>query len=196
MRELSRRAALERIAGSGAILLAGLAGVRRLAEPAWAARRQPSPDPAFRRIRLAWRDGLERLEVAYFVRGRYSLGALDRIDRLMRDRRSGEVAVIDPELVDRLWWIQQMAGPDEHLHVTSGYRDEASNTALADEGAARNSLHLQARAADITLPGVPARRLADLAFTLSAHFGRGGVGYYPKRNFVHVDTGEHRHWRG
>ncbi|HYN61457.1 MAG TPA: DUF882 domain-containing protein, partial [Rubrivivax sp.] len=57
-------------------------------------------------------------------------------------------------------------------------------------GVARNSLHMEGRAIDVRLPGVPLAELRDAAQALRV----GGVGYYPDSQFVHIDTGRVRSW--
>jgi uncharacterized protein YcbK (DUF882 family) len=78
------------------------------------------------------------------------------------------------------------------VFVTSGYRTQGSNQLLSNEGAARNSMHLYGRAADITIPGVPLEHLARVKRYLHA----GGLGFYPTRHFIHIDTGSTRSWQG
>jgi uncharacterized protein YcbK (DUF882 family) len=111
---------------------------------------------------------------------------------VLRDHRTDEVAEMDPRLLDLLFNLQGKLGASTPFHVISGYRSPRSNAMLVAKGGgvAKKSLHMQGKAIDIRLPG---RELADLrkaALGLKA----GGVGYYPKSDFVHVDVGRVRHW--
>jgi uncharacterized protein YcbK (DUF882 family) len=133
----------------------------------------------------------EQLEVTYFENGEYVAGALAQIDYLLRDFRTGEVAPIDPALLDILHRASALCGP-RRFEVISGYRSAATNAALAEKssGVARNSLHLQGRAIDVRLTGYVTGKLRDACIALAL----GGVGYYPESDFVHLDTGRFRMW--
>ena len=88
----------------------------------------------------------------------------------------------------------QRYGQNYHgvFEIISGYRSPETNAMLRreTEGVARYSLHQQGQALDIRLRGTPTSGLRMLALDLQC----GGVGYYPHSNFVHIDTGEVRHW--
>jgi uncharacterized protein YcbK (DUF882 family) len=133
----------------------------------------------------------ERLEVAYRERGEYLPDALSSLDHLLRDHRSGEVHPIDPALFDLLYDVRRATGGSV-FEVISGYRSPATNRMLRAQGGgvAANSLHLVGKAIDVRLRGVETARLRRAALRL----GRGGVGYYPGPDFVHVDTGRVRFW--
>jgi len=134
----------------------------------------------------------EYYEGPYWVNGRFLPAALDQLSYLLRDFRIGEARPIDPYVIDFMHDIYQRLDTTEPLHILSGYRSEQTNRALARESkeVARNSLHIQGKAIDFRLPGVPARKLRNLAIESS----RGGVGYYEKRDFIHIDTGSLRSW--
>jgi uncharacterized protein YcbK (DUF882 family) len=134
----------------------------------------------------------ERLDVAYFAGGAYVAQALAAVNRLLRDYRTGEVAPIDPALLDLLHALAGATGSAQPFQVISAYRSAATNEALRrrSDGVASASLHLSGRAIDIRLRGVALRDLRDAAASLH----RGGVGYYPRSDFVHVDTGRVRTW--
>lgn len=134
----------------------------------------------------------ETLNVEYFVDGWYNPDALAQVNHLFRDRRSGDVREIDPNLLDMLYVIQQRAGGGEPIHMISGYRSAATNSRIAasNRGVARNSYHMYGRAADIRIPGVQLSGVRSIALDMNS----GGVGYYPRSNFVHVDTGAVRQW--
>lgn len=154
---------------------------------AWAARK-----PSARVISLHNIHTGESLRSPYFEDGAYVPEALAEIGRLLRDHRSGEVAEIDPALIDRLHAVSVALGTDVPFHVISGYRSPATNAALrkAGRGVARRSYHLLGRAVDVRLPGVSH---ADLLRTALAQ-NVGGVGDYPRSDFVHLDTGPLRRW--
>ena len=136
----------------------------------------------------------EKLEAPYFVSGRYQESGLTAIDWILRDHRTGDVARIDPKLLDLLHVLkEQAAGPDSPAvyEIVSGYRSPRSNEMLRTRSGAvaRHSLHLKGMAADVRLTGVPLRRLHDAALDIKM----GGVGYYTDQ-FLHVDTGRVRSW--
>ena len=134
----------------------------------------------------------DRLTLPYFADGAYLPGSLARLDRLLRDHRTGEEHPIDPALLDLLHELQRATGTKGPFHVISGYRSPATNSRLCSEsgGVAKGSLHLQGRAIDVRLADVESAVLRDAAREL----GRGGVGYYRRSDFVHVDTGRVRAW--
>ena len=134
----------------------------------------------------------ERLSTVYFQDGQYQLGELERINQLLRDFRTGDVHTIDIGVLDILADLRVLADHDEPYEVISGYRSPQTNAALRrhSSGVAEHSLHLQGRAIDVRLPGFPTRKLRELALQMS----RGGVGFYPQPDFVHVDNGRVRYW--
>ena len=135
----------------------------------------------------------ERLALIYAVDGRYVPDALDAFNHLLRDHYSGEVGTIDPQLFDLLFRVRQQLGCADPFQVISGYRCPATNAMLQatrEGGVARRSLHMDGRAIDIRLAGVSVTDLRDAALSL----GLGGVGFYPREQFVHVDTGRVRSW--
>jgi uncharacterized protein YcbK (DUF882 family) len=95
-------------------------------------------------------------------------------------------------VLDILTELQALADRDEPFEVICGYRSQQTNAMLRSHshGVAEHSLHLEGRAIDVRLPGVPTARLRDLALGMA----RGGVGYYPESDFVHLDNGRPRHW--
>jgi uncharacterized protein YcbK (DUF882 family) len=134
----------------------------------------------------------EKLSVEYFTRGQYLPDALSTVNHFLRDFRTGEVHDIDPGLLDLLHGLRQTTGAARPFQVISGYRSPVTNSALRQrsEGVAAGSLHMKGQAIDIRLADVPLPKLREAA--LSLH--RGGVGYYPGSDFVHVDTGRVRFW--
>lgn len=134
----------------------------------------------------------EQLSLTYFADGAYLPEALARIDWLLRDFRNDEAHAIDPRLLDILHALRRTC-KQTPFEIISGYRSATTNAMLhkADSsGVAARSLHLQGRAIDVRLAGFDTARLRAAAIAL----GRGGVGFYPESDFVHLDTGRVRAW--
>jgi len=134
----------------------------------------------------------ENIKAVYCEQGSYVPQALTDINHILRDFRTGEVKDIDTDLLDLLFTLQQNLESTEPFHVISGYRSPETNLRLnvASKGVARNSLHIHGKAIDIRLPGYDLKTLQRVAIELR----RGGVGYYPSSDFVHVDVGRIRYW--
>jgi uncharacterized protein YcbK (DUF882 family) len=134
----------------------------------------------------------ERINMPFWESGRYVPDAIKHFDWVLRDHRTDEVRAIDPELLDLLWDLQQRLHAHEPFQVLSGYRSPATNAllALTTDGVAQNSLHTQGMAIDIRVPGRSLVKVHRAAVNL----GLGGVGYYPRSDFIHVDTGRVRYW--
>ncbi len=135
----------------------------------------------------------ETVNTTYFRGGRYLPEALNQINHLFRDHLSGRIQPIDPGLIDLLHQIQQVEDHREPLLILSGYRSRRSNALLHKRNplVAQNSYHIKGQAADIRQPGQTSHDLCAAA----KFFQAGGVGYYPRRNFIHVDVGPVRYWR-
>jgi uncharacterized protein YcbK (DUF882 family) len=134
----------------------------------------------------------ESLTAAYWEAGAYVPDALAAVNKVLRDHRTGEVHAIDPQLLDLLSSLAGKLETRAQFQVISGYRSPASNAKLHDRssGVATKSLHMQGKAIDIRIGGVQLAHLRGAALGLK----RGGVGYYPASDFVHVDTGRVRQW--
>lgn len=147
-----------------------------------------------RRIALTNLHSGERLEAEYFRDGEYVAGALSEVERVLRDSRTGERHAIDPKLLDYLVAVAADLDKEADFSVISGYRSPATNQRLRErgDGVAQHSLHIQGRAIDLRIPRVNCADLATRALALQ----RGGVGYYRASDFVHLDTGPARSWRG
>ena len=132
------------------------------------------------------------LDVVYYQNGEYVDSALDEINRFLKDFRSGEIAEINPELLDILHDVRNDLGTDAAFEVISAYRSPQTNEMLraTTSGVAKNSQHIKGNAIDVRLRGIRTTRLRDTAVRMQ----RGGVGFYPKSDFVHVDTGPVRRW--
>jgi uncharacterized protein YcbK (DUF882 family) len=134
----------------------------------------------------------EKLDVLYYEHGGYSPEALDAVNQLMRDHRSGEVARMDPKLLDLLHQTQFQLGSTGTFEIISAYRSPATNEMLRQrgDGVAKSSLHTQGKAIDVRLTDAATKDVRQVGLDLQL----GGVGYYPKSNFVHLDTGRVRWW--
>jgi len=134
----------------------------------------------------------ERIDLVYWREGRYLRGALRRLARMLRDHRTGDVHPIHPRLFDYLVALRAQVERDERFEVISGYRSPKTNRMLRahSSGVAKHSLHMDGKAIDIRLPGVRLATLRDAAIGLR----RGGVGFYPRSDFIHVDVGRPRTW--
>ncbi len=134
----------------------------------------------------------EELSLVYWADGEYLPEALAEIDHLLRDFRTGEVLPIDRGLLDLLHLLRSELDSNAPFRVISGYRSPATNKMLANKGGdvARKSLHMRGMAIDVDLPGRDLATLHRAAKSLKL----GGVGYYPKPGFVHLDVGRVRYW--
>lgn len=136
----------------------------------------------------------ETLTVTFKRNGRYDAEGLKRINYILRDWRRNESTSMDPALLDLIWEVRQAVGSKAPIHVLSGYRSPVTNATLRSRssGVAQSSLHMSGRALDFYLPDVPLQTLRETALK----YQRGGVGYYPTSGspFVHLDTGNPRHW--
>ncbi len=150
--------------------------------------------PATRQLSLVNTHTGESLDACYFEAGEYVPAALDQLTHLLRDHRSGDAHPIDPQLFDVLFHVASRNDRDPHFEVISGYRSPASNAKLRanSSGVAEHSLHMDGKAIDVRLTGVDCARVRDVALSMAC----GGVGYYARSNFVHLDTGRVRAWSG
>lgn len=135
----------------------------------------------------------EKISLVYASGSNYLPQALGQLNRFLRDHYTGEVGMIDPNLFDILHRIRLALSTRGAYQVISGYRCPATNNRLRANGGggvAKRSLHMDGKAIDVRLPGVPLAELRDAALSLRA----GGVGFYPHDQFVHIDTGRVRNW--
>lgn len=158
--------------------------------------RAATPNPT-RRILWLRREGYgDEIVAPFCIDGRtVYMPGYRQICWLMRDRNiaaaQGYVA-FDIVEIEALWEVQHalgLLGIRQPLVITSGYRSPETNAAT--EGAARNSMHLYAKAADMYVPGLSMRDLFDTCWSRSVS---GGMGYYDSH--VHLDTGTRRWWVG
>ena len=145
------------------------------------------------RLRLYHTHTNERIDIVYRHGDEYVSSAITRLDQFLRDHRTGDVIQLDERLFDLLHDLTFAVGrPDTEIDIVCGYRTPWSNEFLrrTTVGVAEHSLHTLGEAIDIRIPGVATGQLRDAALGL----GRGGVGFYPESQFVHVDVGRVRRW--
>ena len=136
----------------------------------------------------------EKIDLEFMQRGAYVPEAMMAIQALLRDYRTGEQHAIETSLMDYLFDVALRVGADPEFSVISGYRSAQTNERLRERsnGVAQHSLHMEGRAVDVRLRGIDCLELAGRARDMA----RGGVGYYRKTDFVHLDTGPVRTWNG
>ena len=136
----------------------------------------------------------ENITVTYKRDGRYDEAALKKLDWFMRDWRRNEEVQMDPHLFDLLWEVEREVGSTAPIDVVCGYRSPQTNAMLRERstGVAQFSEHTHGQAIDFYIPGVPLEKIREVGLWLQ----RGGVGFYPTSGspFVHLDTGNIRHW--
>ncbi|RKE74455.1 DUF882 domain-containing protein [Pseudorhodoplanes sinuspersici] len=136
------------------------------------------------------------ITVTFKRNGRYDDEALKKLNYFLRDWRTDDVTTMDPQLFDAVWEVAREFGPDKQINIISSYRSPRTNEMLrgrsASSGVARHSLHMQGKAMDFFIPGVPLDKIREAGLRLQ----RGGVGFYPTSGspFVHMDVGNVRHW--
>ncbi|OON40842.1 hypothetical protein BTJ39_07160 [Izhakiella australiensis] len=134
----------------------------------------------------------ETLKTEFFNGKSYNKDELSRLNHFFRDYRAGKIKSIDPSLFDHLYRLQVMLNTRKPVQLISGYRTLATNNMLrgSGEGVAKHSYHTKGQAMDFHIEGISLSHVRKAAMSLKM----GGVGYYPRSNFVHIDTGPVRHW--
>lgn len=134
----------------------------------------------------------ESLKTEFFNGKSYDKAELTRLNHFFRDYRANQVKSIDPHLFDQLYLLQAMLNTRKPVQLISGYRTLATNNALRSHGSgvAKHSYHTRGQAMDFHIEGIALSNVRKAALSMKA----GGVGYYPRSNFVHIDTGPARHW--
>ena len=148
--------------------------------------------------RSTWRVAFRHAHTGESFNGVYRVGdkylpeAFERLNYILRDFRTGEVFPMDPRVIDIMALVQKKANARSPIDIFSGYRSPKTNNRLrkSTSGVAKNSFHMYGQALDMHINGYSTRNLRNVAMGLRA----GGVGYYPKSQFVHVDTGSIRSW--
>jgi uncharacterized protein YcbK (DUF882 family) len=180
-----------RVAGAVLLLIAA-SGARAQSREASS---QPGASPASQEHRLSLYNTHtnERIEIVYRRGDQYIPEAVARLDYFLRDHRTGDVRHFDPRLYDILADLTASVGhPGGEIDIICGYRTSTTNESLRAHttGVAKNSLHIQAEAIDLRMPGIDTLKLRRAALALRS----GGVGYYPRSDFIHVDVGRVRQW--
>ncbi len=159
-----------------------------LAAPALSLARQTVP----RSLSFYHTHTAEKLDIQYGTVTGYNEDALATIDQFLKDFRTGEAHPIDPNLLDQLAALSHNFGNQGRFEVISGFRSPKTNQKLRNKSSnvAKRSLHMKGQAIDVRLTGVKIKNLQQCALQLQ----RGGVGYYPKSDFIHLDTGRVRFW--
>jgi uncharacterized protein YcbK (DUF882 family) len=136
----------------------------------------------------------EKLAVNYWCDGAYQASCLNQVNHFLRDFRTGEVCNMDAQLLDILYALQAQTGRTGVYEVISGYRSPQTNALLRKSSpeVAQKSLHMEGKAIDVRITGFSTRKLQQLALANQS----GGVGFYAKSDFVHLDTGRIRTWVG
>lgn len=185
---------LTKIAGAIAmtLFLGSFPSAPAAAAPAGESPRDSHAPSADRRLALYGLNSRKTIEVDYCQDGFYDPEALSAVDSLLRDAVSGDTRGIDPKLLDLLYELHERVGGTAPFTVLCGYRSPKTNASLREfnKAVAERSLHMQGKAADIRLPGIPLAALYKAALEMKA----GGVGYYPRSGFIHVDVGPVRSW--
>lgn len=134
----------------------------------------------------------KKLSVIYHDGDSYLPPVLQEVNHFLGDFRTGEIHPIDADLLDALYLLQQKTGVEKNYEVISGYRSPKTNSKLRNKshGVAKRSLHMQGKAIDVRLTGVNTKKLRDTALAMKV----GGVGYYRRSDFIHLDTGRVRYW--
>lgn len=145
-----------------------------------------------RRLRLHNLHTGERINEIFWADGAYLNDGIERINNLLRDHRCGQSTDMDKQLFNVLIQLQDKLGYKGEIDVISGYRSPQTNEMLRRQGrnVSKHSLHLTGKAMDIRLQGIG----VDKIFKTAAQLQAGGVGQYPRSDFVHVDTGRVRYW--
>lgn len=176
---LTRRAALALTAGAAGIIAAP-AIVRASA-------------PYKRTLNMQSLNSGEKLKITYWADGEYIDGALEQIDRFMRDLRTGETTRMHTDLLDLLWEIDSLTPSNEPLYTMSGYRSASTNAWLSahSDGVDPSSFHMRGMAMDLTQDFSD----PEMIYRVAKKLNKGGAGFYPvKHPFVHVDVGPPDTW--
>ena len=169
-----------------------MAALRRR-RPCRTSRRPRSTSPARARSACSTSIPTKQLTVTYWSDGAYHRDALNKLNHFLRDSQTGEQTEMDPLVFDVLWHTMQITGYQRHGRGAVGLPLAASTNAWlasVSRGVARDSQHMNGNAMDIRFPGVPVFKIRQAARSLQM----GGVGFYPRSGFVHLDTGPVRYW--
>jgi uncharacterized protein YcbK (DUF882 family) len=150
------------------------------------------PQEEFRQLKLNNLHTGEKSHLVYWEHGEYVIDALAEIYLLMRDHRENTIAPIDVRLLDQLNLVQQKLESQKEILLVSGYRSPTTNEKLrkSNHSVSRNSMHMKGKAMDFLIPGLNLRQVHKATLASSI----GGVGYYSRSGFIHMDTGRKRRW--
>lgn len=153
---------------------------------------QPATQEEFRALKLRNLHTGERADITYWEHGEYLIDGLADIFLMMRDHRENEVASLDLALIDQLHDVQGKLETNREIMLVSGYRSPKTNDDLRhiQGGVAQESLHMMGKALDFYIPGINHRHVHKATLAVST----GGVHYYRKSGFIHLDTGRKRRW--
>ncbi|MFR4488379.1 MAG: DUF882 domain-containing protein [Escherichia coli] len=134
----------------------------------------------------------ESIKAEFFDGRGYIQEELAKLNHFFRDYRANKIKSIDPGLFDQLYRLQGLLGTRKPVQLISGYRSIDTNNELRarSRGVAKKSYHTKGQAMDFHIEGIALSNIRKAALSMRA----GGVGYYPRSNFVHIDTGPARHW--
>lgn len=153
-----------------------------------------SSEQSHRTLKLRNLHTNENVKVTYWEQGEYHVDALAEIYLLMRDHRANSITAIDVNLLDQLHSVQSKLETNKEILLVSGYRSPKTNSMLRasskGNGVAKHSLHMQGKAMDFRIAGTNLRQVHRA--TLSST--QGGVGYYSRGGYIHMDTGRKRRW--
>lgn len=146
-----------------------------------------------RTLHLYRRETGETVKATYFADGQVIAKEYEKLCILLRDTQAEQAVQMSLVLLDILTGMQgwlRASGIESPLHTNEGYRTPRTNRRT--EGAAKDSKHMYGMAWDGRVPQVSTESLARIAI----HLRGGGVGFYQNKNFLHVDSGSLRTWRG
>ncbi len=134
----------------------------------------------------------ESLEVMFYDKGKYIDSALAELNYFLRDHREQESTKMDLKIIEQLYRLHRDTRSSQQVQIVSAYRTAKTNNMLRKKsgGVAKRSYHMKGQAVDFYIPDVKLKTLRQTAVTSN----RGGVGYYPKSHFIHVDSGPVRNW--
>lgn len=134
------------------------------------------------------------INIEFFENGKFIKEGLQEIYKLMGDRRTGEIAKIDTDLITSMYELQTKLNTSKPIDVLSGFRSPETNEQMAKttKGVAKDSYHTHGQAVDLSVRGISIGEIHKI--TQNIHSG--GIGYYPTSGFIHIDVGPNRHWHG
>lgn len=150
-------------------------------------------DPSVRHINLYRQVTGERLKGHFYYNGKYDEKFYKEFCWFMRDIHEDKATIMQPYTINMLWYVQSVLDEvniNKNIIITSGYRTQKTNAKL--ENAAYNSKHLTGQATDFYVENVQLSTVAKIVYSKFS----GGIGYYPKNGFIHIDNARPRIWRG